>query len=68
MRLLFAELVEMGVRNKEICCARSRRTCSSLFIACTMGLSLVRHGSVDGSQFAGITEAFGALIGGRRRW
>ncbi len=59
---LFAELVEMGVRNKEISREVSPHVLS-LFIACTMGLSLFVT-SVDGSQFAGITEAFGALIGG----
>ncbi len=60
--LLFGGLVERGVDNGEITRDEAPHVLS-LFIACTLGLSLFVT-SIDGSQFAGIIDAFTALIDG----
>ena len=59
---LFARLVGRGVEHGEISLEEAPHVLS-LFIACTMGLSLFVT-SIDGSQFAGIIDAFTALIDG----
>jgi len=59
---LFGSLVMRGVENGEIDAAEAPHVLS-LFIACVLGLSLFVT-SIDGSQFAGIIDAFTALIDG----
>ncbi len=59
---LFADLIGLGVRNREISAADAPHVLS-LFIACTLGLSLFIT-SIDSSQFGGIIAAFNALIRG----
>jgi AcrR family transcriptional regulator len=59
---LFAKVVELGVRKKEITRAQAPHVLS-LFIACTMGLSLYIT-TIDDTHFQGIIDAFSALIEG----
>ncbi len=59
---LFAHLVGLGVDNGEISAAQAPHVLS-LFIACTIGLSLFIT-AIDNTQFTGIIEAFTALIAG----
>jgi AcrR family transcriptional regulator len=59
---LFAGLVEAGVQRREIPPQVAPHVLS-LFIACTIGLSLFVT-SIDSSQFGGIVDAFSALIAG----
>jgi len=60
--VLFAQLVETGVRNKEISRAQAPHVLG-LFIACTIGLALFVT-SIESKEFGGVLEAFGDLIGG----
>jgi AcrR family transcriptional regulator len=60
---IFDELVRLGVRSGEISAAAAPRVLS-LFVACTVGFSLFAS-AIDGSQLAGIIEAFNALIDGK---
>ena len=59
---LFSGLVEAGVQKREVSPQVAPHVLS-LFIACTMGLSLYVT-SIDSSQLGAITEAFSALIAG----
>ncbi len=59
---IFSDIVEQAVREGELKAAVAPHVLS-LFIACTMGMSLF-FTAIDGSQFAGIIDAFNGLIDG----
>lgn len=60
--MLFREIVERGVRDREIRAAQAPHVLA-LFVACVMGFSHFAA-TIDASQLPGILEAFGALLDG----